>query len=166
VAVGGTPLDGHNPARYLDAEFESVEVQQSGGTAWHKLGGDEVLTLKPTEQLRCRAVLGNTAEAAWLAPESTQAQQPGAVYLCAHCPAMEKRLLAPIIAGAPYLGDAVTAQMTIPLTERGRSQISLQLQTTRKTADGRLLTIPFGEQRLLTVEVSPSQAAGSADHKE
>jgi hypothetical protein len=157
LALGGTPLDGHNPPLYLDAEFSSVELQESRGAPWREVSREDVVTVKRGAEVRCRAMIGNTAEAAWLAPKSKDRPELGTVLLRlgSRDGQREEPLLAAIAATTPYLGDAETAEFALPLPEQGREQISLQLQTTRKSADGRLLTIPFGERRSVTIRVLP-----------
>ena len=155
LAVGNTPLDGHNPPIYLDAEFGSIELQESRSAPWREIGRDDVVTVKRGAEVRCRAMIGNTGEAAWLAPKSNRGNPLGAVYLCGHLHGDGKQLLAPIMADTAYLGDAETAEFVLPLPEEGRAQIALQLQTTRRSADGKELTIPFGERRSLSIRVLP-----------
>jgi hypothetical protein len=156
LAVGGTPLDGHNPPIYLDAEFGSIELQESRGAPWREIGRDEVVTVAHGAEVRCRAMIGNTAEATWLAPKADRSDsQPGAVYLCGRLHGVEKPLLAPIKSIAPYLGDAETAEVLLPLPSEGEQKMTLQLQTTRRSADGNELTIPFGERRTLLIRVLP-----------
>jgi hypothetical protein len=156
LAVGGTPLNGHNPPIYLDAEFGSVELQESRGAPWREIGRDEVVTVAHGAEVRCRAMIGNTAEAAWLAPKADPSDsQPGAVYLCGRLHDVEKPLLAPIKSTTPYLGDAETAEFLLPLPGEGQQKVTLQLQTVRRLADGSELTIPFGERRTLLIRVLP-----------
>jgi hypothetical protein len=155
MAVGNTPLDGHNPPLYLDAEFSSIELQESPGAPWREIGRDEVVTVKHGAEVRCRAMIGNTAEAAWMAAKSDRGDQPGAVYLCGRLHGAHKQLLVPIKATTPYLGDAETAQFVLPLPEAGQEQLALQLQTTRRSANAKELAIPFGERRTLSIRVLP-----------
>ncbi|MBO4299374.1 MAG: beta-galactosidase, partial [Clostridia bacterium] len=104
VAVGNVPLTGHNPPRFLNAEWNWIEVRTADGVC--RRVGDHACVSGGA--ISVRGCLGNTQEAKWLrdAPE-------GAVSLEIAGP---ETVSARIGADTPYLGDAVTewAHLTAP----------------------------------------------------
>jgi hypothetical protein len=100
VAVANTPLNGHNPPQSLNAEFNAVEIRQSPAEAWREVHSGEAVEVRRGAPLYCRASLGNTAEAAWVARPSGQGGAEGLVRLgCLVGPS--KATLEPLRAGAP-----------------------------------------------------------------
>ncbi|MBO7392817.1 MAG: hypothetical protein J6U98_01295 [Abditibacteriota bacterium] len=89
IAVGNVPANGTNPPKYLNAEFDEVESAYTDGA----------LTIK--------AVVGNTAEAKWLAGNKT-----GSVLLKASVNG--KNYFAEIKSDTPYLGTALTEALAVP----------------------------------------------------
>ena len=101
VAVGNKPCSGHNPAKYLNAEFNFLKIQDASGKWIEVHNGDTVLVGEGV--VRARISLGNTQEATWLAPQS--ALQPGDVLLAA-TPASQLRGQWPLPQSTSYLADA------------------------------------------------------------
>jgi hypothetical protein len=151
VAVGNTPLTGHNPPKYLNAEFNTVEVQSDRGEWRETLRGDEI-TLEPGDSLRCRVSVGNLGEASWEA--SGKPGDPGVVYLACRLEPSGQVLELPISAATPYLQDATVSEFAIPAAA-GEQAVALQMCLARTKPDGTKLTIPFGENRRLTVKIGP-----------
>lgn len=136
VAVGNTPLDGLKPPKYINGEFNSLEVRDSEGK-WVALKDGGRVTVKAGQPVRARGSLGNTAEVKWLAPKAGRA---GGVNLRARVG--ESAVLAPIEADAPFLSDAEVAQFE--LSDGIRSEVVASFQL---VVDG----ILFGEKRYVTL---------------
>ncbi len=97
IAVGGTPLNGNNPPKFLNAEFNSLEIQNASGE-WVKVEDGAKIPVKPNTPVFARASVGNTNEVKWLAKGKS------AVFLKAT--AGESKTLAPISKDTPFLCDA------------------------------------------------------------
>ena len=128
VAVGNVPLNGMNPPRYLDAEFNYLEVKTESG---------EILRVENGGRIKASAVrlsVGNIQFATWLKPDGDSF---GGIYLTA---IGKEKVSAPITADTPYLEDALTEWMN--LTEPG--EYTLQMEATGIGF--------FGEKWRITVE--------------
>lgn len=66
TAVGNLPYDGFAPLKFLNAEFDSLEVQDAGG-AWRPAGRGAEIAVARGQPVRARARVGNTGDAIWLA---------------------------------------------------------------------------------------------------
>jgi hypothetical protein len=152
VAVGNTPLDGHNPPKYLNAEFNAVEIKTSDGR-WREIRSGKTCAIAKGESVRCRASLGNTGEAAWLA--SDQPGSTGVVYLTCHVEPLAAVIEAPLAVDAAYLADTQVREFTIPASSGGEQRVTLQVQVRRKSADGRDLVVPFGQKWSFVIKASP-----------
>ena len=151
VAVGNTPLTGHNPPKYLNAEFNRVEVKP-GNAAWQEVGRGKSISLPKGETLRCRLSVGNVAEATWAT--SGTPGQPGVVYLACRVEPSGQTLEVPLASATPYLGDAEIREFSLPAAP-GIETLTLQMCVVRKAMDGAKRTIPFGEKRLVAIRSQP-----------
>jgi hypothetical protein len=151
VAVGNTPLNGHNPPKYLNAEFSTVEVKV-GNAPWREVARGKDLSIRPGEVLLCRASVGNIAEATWEA--TGKPGRPGIVYLTCRIEPSDKSLDLPLAAATPYLADGVIREFLLP-TAPGQQTVTLQMCVVRTKPDGTKLTIPFGEKRAFVVKTQP-----------
>ncbi len=100
VAVGNVPLTGNNPPKYLNAEFNYLEIALENGERIQAKDGARICA----NSIRLRANVGNIQHATWLKPEK---EQFGGVYLTANGTCV------PITENTPYLADAVTEWMTL-----------------------------------------------------
>jgi len=66
LAVGNVPWTGRNPAKYLDAVFDSVEVKNANGE-WVKVKKGGVLKMEPGKPVAARVEFTNLGEAKLLA---------------------------------------------------------------------------------------------------
>jgi hypothetical protein len=152
LAVGDVPCTGKNPPQFLNAEFNSLELKAGHGD-WKAVRNGEVFTAKKGAKVLCRASVGNTAEATWVAPGGTPEGgratrlQPGAVYLaCAD-------LCAPLAADTPYLKDGAIAEFALSPSEAREQKLAFQLVTSRKKADSaETMLLPFGEKWTITLK--------------
>ncbi|UCH33386.1 MAG: hypothetical protein JSV65_12485 [Armatimonadota bacterium] len=72
VAVGGTPLNGHNPPKYLNAEFGEVVLVGAADGKDVEVTNGAVIEVPAGKPLTLRAELINTGIAAWLSPQSVK----------------------------------------------------------------------------------------------
>lgn len=117
IAVGGTPYNGSNPPRFLNAEFDRMEILDSKGRWVDVSGGifkrDEVtVEVRPAQPIIARATVGNTEAATWIAlgnsPAGAAAWPRGAVALATTANSeLRMREPAPIPRDIPMLGTAV-----------------------------------------------------------
>jgi hypothetical protein len=145
LAVGNTPLNGHNPPQFLNAEFNRVELRVDGAP-WREVTGGEI-NVKEAASVRCRVSIGNTAEATWLAPENGDSNTEGRVFLRCTVQPSDKTIDIPIPRNTPYLADAELAEFSVPLSGDREQTIGFRMITTRRRHEGSVLTIPFGETR-------------------
>nr|MDQ2731245.1 beta-galactosidase [Armatimonadota bacterium] len=135
VAVGNTPLNGHNPPKYLNAEFNWLQVQDRTGK-WVDVEDGAQIPVAAGKPVRLRASVGNTQEAEWIAPNGHEAR-PGAVFLStpegAALPFSQ-----PIPKDTPYLGDADFGEFQLPALPT-RTPLTLQMHATGRAW--------FGEKR-------------------
>lgn len=151
VAVGNTPLTGHNPPKYLNAEFNRVEVKTAEGP-WREADRDKPLVVAKGDTLHCRVSVGNIAEAAWAA--DGKPGQPGIVYLTCRLEPSGQTREVPLTSATPYLQDATLGEFALP-TVSGNQTVTLQMCVVRPKPGGPMLTIPFGERRSLTIKTQP-----------
>lgn len=71
LAVGNTLYNGNNPLKYLDAEFDDVEVFIDG--EWKRVLKAEVLCVPAQARLSLRARIGNLREAIWIGGTASRA---------------------------------------------------------------------------------------------
>jgi len=142
VAVGNRPYNGHNPPKYLNAEFNHLEVLDSRNT-WQEAADGAVIQVRAGAPVRIRASVGNTQEATWIAPQAAAGNaQTGTVWL-ASTDASEVRVRFPVPHDTPYLGDADFGELVLLKRAEKRVQVELQM-----TALGRAW---FGEKRTFTI---------------
>ena len=128
IAVGDTPLNGKNPPKFLNAEFNSLEIQ---GVA---VQDGVKIQVKPGEPLKIRASLGNIAETKWLA-KNVNLEVTG----------LGSTVLAPIAKDTPFLGDAEVKEFKLPNGIGKQTKVGFQLVTG---------DIVFGEKRYVTLVMS------------
>ncbi len=127
VAVGNVPATGTNPPKYLNAELNRLRV---GG---RDTRDGAMVDVRAGEAVEIDAEMGNTAEAAWLAPRGP-GEEAGAVYLEAAWDG--GRALIPLAADTPFLSDG-RFKGVLPAGEAGETRLTLRLVASGWT--------PFGE---------------------
>ena len=136
IAVGDTPLIGQKPPKYLNAEFNSLEIKGATGR-WISAADGKTIKVKAGQPILVRASLGNIAEVKWLAPKDGL---PGGVFLSASVNGM--LVIAPITADTPFLADASVAEFKLTNHISAETRIGFQLATE---------DIPFGEKWFVTL---------------
>ena len=142
VAVGNRSYNGHNPPKYLDAEFNRLQVLDRSGR-WQDVRTGATIAVAAGAPVQVRAAVGNIQEATWLAP-ATAGKRPGGVFLAA-APGSAIACRQPIPADTPYLADADLGAFTLASGVVGRVRVVL-----RMSVEGRVW---FGEARDFTLEV-------------
>ena len=140
IAVGNTPCNGHNPPKFLNAEFNSIEILNAAGQ-WCDATQGGTIAVKRGVPVRCRASIGNLGEAKWLAPHPNLAQ--GGVYLAGR-KEYGVEFKAPIAADADYLADATVKEFTLAPALNESVMVSFEM-----FAEGRAW---FGERRTVTLK--------------
>lgn len=136
VAVGNRPFNGKNPPKYLDAEFNRLEVLGRDGR-WHDALRGEPIAVDPTAPLKLRASVGNLQEATWLAPAGRSGKIGGVFLTTAPGSALTVKRELP--RDTPYLADAEFGEFAASAPPRGSSRLVL-----RMCVDD---DVPFGEVR-------------------
>jgi hypothetical protein len=143
IAVGNTPYNGHNPPKYLNAEFEALEVRNARGE-WVRIESDgQTVEVAADAPVALRASIGNSGWAKWLSAAAHPGE--GGVYLATTEDSPIKVRQA-IPSDVPRLGAAAVAPFELPakLTQPTRLTFTMQ-------AEGRAW---FGEK--LSVVLAPS----------
>jgi hypothetical protein len=140
VAVGNRPYNGHNPLKYLNAEFNWLQVLDRD-RKWVDVQNMAQIPVSAGKPVRARVSFGNTEEAAWLTLADARGR-PGAVFLAA-AEGSGLALKLPIPASTPSLSDADLGTFNLSPGVNTRTRVVLQM-----TADGRGW---FGEKREFTL---------------
>jgi hypothetical protein len=139
VAVGNVPCNGTNPPKYLDAEFNFLQVLDVDGV-WQEAVDGAVITVKAGQPVKARASAGNTQEAAWMPP--AKAGVAGGVALVSRVAGQETGRW-PVAERVPYLGDAAFGEFTLLPQVGPTVTLTLRLESAGRTS--------FGEARVLTL---------------
>ena len=136
VAVGNRPYNGHNPPKYLDAEFNWFKIRIGDGP-WIDVAPNAKISVPANIPILAAASVGNIQEAAWLTPASA-AGKPGAVYL-ASTEKSSLKLRQPIAKNTVWQADAEFGP-SFPLSAGISATTPVELQM---SAEGRAR---FGEK--------------------
>jgi hypothetical protein len=145
VAVGNMPYNGHNPPKYLDAEFNWFRIKAGDGP-WIEVTDGATICVPKNTPITAAASVGNLQEAAWLTPTGAQGK-PGAVYL-ASTAASGLTLKQAIDRDTAWQEDATFGE-SFALSQGVAAQTPVVLQM---TAEGRAW---FGEKLRFTLVPSP-----------
>lgn len=99
VAVGNVPCDGTNPPKYLDAEFNFLQVLDADGV-WREAEDGAEIAVTAGRSVRARASAGNMQEAAWLPGGGT-----GSVVLAGRGPSGLVRALFTLVKSSTHKAD-------------------------------------------------------------
>lgn len=139
VAVGNVPCNGHNPPKYLNAEFNTLALSWEG-QEWHLVADGQSVDVPAGACVRCRASVGNLGEATWLAADADHRQRR--VFLAGRRE-YGLEFAAAIARDTPYLGDAHVEPFVLVPALRADVQVSFEMQ-----AKGRAY---FGERRRVRI---------------
>jgi hypothetical protein len=151
VAVGNTPINGHNPPKYLNAEFNWVRIRDAGGE-WVGVEDGATIEVKAGLPVSVRASAGNIAESTWLTPDDA-GKDNGGVYLCVGistqecdgtlCGSRSGIATCPLPARTDYLADAEFPEFDIPPIEVEADVVIWMAAENRS---------PFGEKLRLRIK--------------
>jgi hypothetical protein len=141
LAVGNRPYNGHNPPKYLDAEFNWFKIKVGQGP-WIEVTNGATIRVPNGTPIVAAASVGNLQEATWLTPEHCQGR-PGAVYL-ATTAASQIQFQWAIGKDTAYLKDAEFGP-SLPFSDGIKAETQVELQM---TAQGRAW---FGEKLRFTL---------------
>ena len=140
AAVGNVPCDGSNPPKYLDAEFNFLQVLNADGV-WQEAEDGAEIVVAAGQPVRARAALGNVQEAAWVPPKKAGVEA-GGVALVERVASKEMGRW-PVAERVPYLGDAEFGEFDLLPRVGPPVKLALRLEALGRT--------PFGEARVFTV---------------
>ncbi len=139
VAIGNRPATGHNPPKYLNAEFNVLQLLDDSGR-W--VEADPGATIKVSAgSVKARVSVGNTQEATWLAPANGQSSR-GTVALVMTSDTGKTRQWA-LPASVPYLADADFGEITLIDSVTSATSVTLRMHALDRTS--------FGEKRTFTL---------------
>jgi hypothetical protein len=155
AAVGNVPCDGTNPPKYLDAEFNSLQLRDADGV-WREAADGAEIVAAAGQPVRARASVGNTQEAAWIGDGPEGLRPARRVLLVARALAGGQELGAQFLphgesgraASIPSLGDADFGEFELLKTAPAASPVALSV---RMELRGPGPCVPFGEARVFTV---------------
>lgn len=142
LAVGNRPYSGHNPPKYLDAEFNWFKIRAGQGP-WIEVSPGATIRVPKNAPITAAASVGNLQEATWLMPSSA-AGKPGAVYLTS-TPASGLAVKQPIAKDTVWQADAEFGP-EFRLSQGISAETGVELQM---TAEGRAR---FGERLRFTLK--------------
>lgn len=141
VAVGNRPATGKNPPKYLNAEFNWLQIQDAQG-AWVEAEDGTVVTIAAGKPIRARVCVGNTQEATWIS--SPDANPPAGAVALVTTDASELTGRWPLPADTPYLADADFGEITLAEAADRAIKVELRLAATGRGG--------FGERRSFALQ--------------
>ena len=124
IAVGNRPYTGQNPSKYLNGEFNWLQVRDASGR-WVDAEQDATIDVKQGEAVVARISVGNTHETLWLAPDADPA--PAGTVVLGTTPASQLSGLWPLPADTPSLADADFQQITLATDIRQSTRVELRM---------------------------------------
>ncbi len=126
VAVGNRPYNGHNPLKYLDAEFNYFQILDANGN-WTNVENGAVIEVAAGKPVRAKVSVGNIQEATWL-PTGKMKNSYGAVVL-ASTKESDIKFSQPIKGEVPYLKDADFGEFTLcaPIEKRVKAEARMKV---------------------------------------
>jgi len=140
IAVGNTPCDGTNPPKYLDAVFDSVEVQDADGK-WVPVENGGTVSVRAAKPVLARVELTNLGEARLLAPRKA-ASRPGAVYVTVRMDDQEIRTALP--EDVPHLGSVAMKEVVLAAAGlKSSTEVTLTFEAEGRTSFGEKFKLPL-----------------------
>jgi hypothetical protein len=140
VAVGNQPCNGSNPPKYLNAEFNWLQVLDASGN-WVEADDATTITIAPGAAVRVRVSVGNTQEATWLAPQSGTLQRGDVVLSTTETSQLQGSWR--LAQDTSYLADADYGEITLSDGITHPTRVALRMQAHERTG--------FGETRTFTL---------------
>lgn len=157
LAVGGREFAGHGPLAFLNAELDRVEIQELPGGPWRAIVPGETIACRRGATLRCRAALGNTGEATWLAHAPLAAGQVLLSCNIRNAQAAPITSTASLTADTPYLADVDSEEFPLVLLDDAAAEqlVTLRPALSRKAAQAAEQPIPFGQRYRFKIRLIP-----------
>ena len=133
IAVGNRPYNGHNPPKYLDAEFNWFKVLNANGV-WIDAVNGSVIEVASDKPVRVKVSLGNTQEAAWIPPSHTKKHKGGVVLTSTENSDISFRQ--PITQRVSYLGDTDLGEFIICKSLKKQMEVEARLQAEERCTFG------------------------------
>jgi len=80
IAVGNVKFTGHNPPKYLNSQFNFVQVKNRLGK-WEETENHGTVTVQKGKPVSLKISIGNTGDAAWISPLGKNENNKGTVFL-------------------------------------------------------------------------------------
>lgn len=146
IAVGNAICSGRNPPKFLNAEFDRLEVKNASGR-WvdvaqgRFLGGVPVVEVATGRPVLARATVGNTQTARWIAPPRTIGEQPVGTIGLATTPESEIQMAraVPILRDTPLLGTAEVGPFELTAVVEKESGVTLRMRAWKRAWFGAIV---------------------------
>jgi hypothetical protein len=135
VAVGNRPYNGHNPLKYLDAEFNWFKILDINGN-WINADNGAVIEVAAGKPVHARVSVGNTQEATWIPPSQTGGRKGGVVL--ASTEKSELTFTKPINQKVCYLGDADLGEFILCKMTDKKLKAEARMQAENRCAFGEI----------------------------
>ena len=135
VAVGNRPYNGHNPPKYLNAEFERFWVSV-GDDLWREVKNGETVKVPRGSRVIGRAQVANTGQAAWLTPKDRRATLGGGGVHLVSVRGCELTIRAPIPKETAFLGDCLVDDLEIARSLEKSASVELEFEAAGRARFG------------------------------
>ncbi|MFH1367638.1 MAG: hypothetical protein ABII64_00790 [Elusimicrobiota bacterium] len=129
VTICGTPYSGIGPLKYLNAEFNKVEISMDG-KSWSEIKDGEEIPVNKSQSVWLRCSVGNISEAEWVS-----APGKGRVFLSSTKNSAVK-LEKPIPRNAKYLEDAEIPAFNLAGIVPGKRLVELTMTSKERAQFG------------------------------
>lgn len=136
VAVGNRPLNGRNPAKFLNSEFNSLQICDVSGQ-WVEASDAARIRVAVGQPVVARVSVGNTQEATWLPPDDTQLDEGDVVLKTTAVSQITGQW--PLPRSTPYLADADFGEIILAKSIARPTIVELRMFAHKRTG--------FGEKR-------------------
>ncbi len=140
LAVGNRPCNGANPPKYLNAEFNWVQILDAAGN-WIEAQDGATITVASATPARARVSVGNTQEAKWLAPAAGPPRIGDVLLVTTETSVLQGSW--PLPRETPCLADADFGEIVLAESVTSPIVVELQMSALQRTQ--------FGEKRRFTI---------------
>lgn len=137
IAVGNTKYNGNNPPKYLNAEFNKLEIKNSN-EEWIAVSDGDMVEVELGKPVFVRASIGNIGEAKWLVSDSKLPAE-GSVYLSSRT--AKGINYAPIEENTSYLEDAVVSPFSLMDSISGKMEIEFEMTAFKRAWFGEKINV-------------------------
>ncbi len=141
VAIGNRPCTGTNPPKYLNAEFNWLQILDASGK-WVDAQDGMTIPVTAASAVRARVSVGNTQEATWLSPTAGTPRAGDVLLTTTDASAIQGSW--PLPHDTPCLADADFGEIVLAKSVASPTVVELQMSALQRTR--------FGEKRTFTIE--------------